>query len=266
MRKRVSLLMIIFTAVTFIIVAYLLVTELSIVKKEVISTIPDSDAINNVNRLFLLISMGALTIVFTFGIALLSVLRTPKAISVDAEPTKEEKNILEVEDKAEEEKAQYEEQIKLRVRQMDELVTGQTLKELGDKFLIALSKQFDIVQAILYTKIENNEFKLTSTYAYYSEENNIRTFKYGHGLPGQVAMNKSFLNLNNIPKKYLTIMSGLGKGSPKHLFLFPVLINDESFGVVELASFTYLDSQGEEIIRRVSELFAKKIQELSLTS
>jgi signal transduction histidine kinase/HAMP domain-containing protein/ActR/RegA family two-component response regulator len=62
-------------------------------------------------------------------------------------------------------------------------------------------------------------------------------FGLGEGLVGQTAMDKRPLRVKSVPKKYLTVKSGLGEAVPADLFVLPVLFEDQVLGVIELASF-----------------------------
>jgi hypothetical protein len=56
-------------------------------------------------------------------------------------------------------------------------------------------------------------------------------------------------------------MSGLGKGEPKYIIIIPVVSNDKSVAVVELALFNHLNSKQitilEKILNNLCEHFEK---------
>lgn len=142
------------------------------------------------------------------------------------------------------------------------LHTINDLEELTDQALINISKKYDIMQGVFFVKDENDEvFRKQGAYAYYNEEE-LREFKLEVGLSGQVAEKKELLNLSNIPEKYLTVLSGLGKSSPAHLVIIPVVYNDESIGVIELASFKEFNSFAEEIFMGLSKSLGELIAKL----
>jgi len=121
-----------------------------------------------------------------------------------------------------------------------------------DKFLINFSKHFKIVQGIFYIFDKADEkFKTKGTYAYYSEDV-FREFELGVGLTGQVAKNKKILTINNVPSQYIKILSGLGSGSPSYLTLLPIIHDDVTLGVVEIASFEKLSDELENLFVYVS--------------
>jgi hypothetical protein len=113
-----------------------------------------------------------------------------------------------------------------------------------EKLLSNISNKHDIVQAIAFKKdISTQIYSFQAAYAYFSEHEPPK-FIEGETLPGQVAKNKVALNLNNVPEEYITIISGLGKGSPKHLLILPIInSSNECLGIIELASFKEFDIQ-----------------------
>ena len=70
------------------------------------------------------------------------------------------------------------------------------------------------------------------------------------------------LNLKELPDGYVTILSGLGKSAPPHLLVAPVVYQDNSIGVVELASFKPFGKNEEELISRICEMMANRLNEL----
>ncbi|MBN1988455.1 MAG: GAF domain-containing protein [Bacteroidales bacterium] len=117
-----------------------------------------------------------------------------------------------------------------------------------EKLLSNIAKQHDIVQGLVYLKDhESGIFSFTAGYAFYTETA-PPTYTEGETLSGQVAKNKTLLNISDIPTDYITILSGLGKGSPKHLLIIPILGNDDqTIGIIELASFSRINTTNEEV-------------------
>jgi HAMP domain-containing protein/signal transduction histidine kinase/CheY-like chemotaxis protein len=69
------------------------------------------------------------------------------------------------------------------------------------------------------------------------DDSNDVVFALGEGLVGQTAMDKRPLRVKHVPKKYLSVKSGLGEAVSADLFVLPVLFEDQVLGVIELASF-----------------------------
>ena len=127
--------------------------------------------------------------------------------------------------------------------------------EFLEKLLSNIAKSLDIVQSIVFSKNEeSNRFEMVASYAYFSETE-PPTFAEGETLPGQVAKNQVVLNLSEVPDGYITVLSGLGKGTPKHLLIVPIINNDGiTVGVIELASFTEFTSHKVKIFEKLGYL------------
>ncbi|KPK88199.1 MAG: hypothetical protein AMS27_00130 [Bacteroides sp. SM23_62_1] len=128
-----------------------------------------------------------------------------------------------------------------------------------EKILQNLAKEFDIVQGVFYLKDEKDtEFYASSTFAWASEKPPA-SFKAGEGLTGQVAKNKTIMNINHIPEHYMIVVSGLGSGSPINLLIVPLLVNKDTIGIIELASFKNFDDQAEWTLKNLSKIIANGI-------
>jgi hypothetical protein len=133
------------------------------------------------------------------------------------------------------------------------------IEDYTEKILQNLAKQFSLVLGVFYVKIENtSEFYPVSTYAWASESPPA-TFKLGEGLPGQVAKNRVHMKVNSIPDGYIKVQSGLGSGSPQNLMILPLLLNKETIGIIEIASFTEFDKVTEWTIKNLSKIIANSI-------
>ncbi len=121
-----------------------------------------------------------------------------------------------------------------------------------EKLLLNISSKNDVVQAIAFKKDNKTKvFSVLASYAYFSESD-PPTFTVGETLPGQVAKNKITLNLKEVPENYISVISGLGKGTPKHLLIVPILANDnECIGIIEFASFKPFSDQKAKLFENI---------------
>jgi PAS domain S-box-containing protein len=60
------------------------------------------------------------------------------------------------------------------------------------------------------------------------------------------------VNIDNVPEGYMTVLSGLGSSSPRHLIIFPFLFENETVAVAELASFRRFTEREEKFLEKVS--------------
>src|SRR5438876_713524 len=79
--------------------------------------------------------------------------------------------------------------------------------------------------------------------------------RFGEGLLGQCAEDRRRLLLRDVPEGYATISSALGQSAPRSVVLLPILFEDETRAVMELASIdefsdihvAFLDQLSESI-------------------
>ncbi len=133
-----------------------------------------------------------------------------------------------------------------------------TDKEFSKRLLKNLANEYAIVQGVVFLlDTDEGKYKLSSTYAIYTNEE-IRSFKKGEGINGQVAANVEMLHIENIPENYITVLSGLGEGSPNEMLIFPIIIDQKAIGIVEIASFTKFP----ETIKPVYDIISTKLGEI----
>lgn len=130
----------------------------------------------------------------------------------------------------------------------------ESVNDFAERILLNLSRHFEVVQGLFYLRnSRTQEFEVVSTYAY-TFEKDPPSFKLGDGIPGQVAKNRTMLNLTSVPDGYLQVQSGLGKAPPNNLLVIPLLLNRETIGVIELASFHALDEETEWTFKNLSKI------------
>lgn len=65
--------------------------------------------------------------------------------------------------------------------------------------------------------------------------------------------------MTDIPNNYLNVTSGLGEANPRALLIVPLKINDEIYGVIELASFNPFEPFQIEFIENLAEVLPSTI-------
>lgn len=120
-----------------------------------------------------------------------------------------------------------------------------------NKVLANLARQLGFVQGIMYIKEKKGDlFNPTGEYAL--TDRKPQPFKIGENLAGQAAENKTMMILYDIPENYFLVSSGLGNSQPRFLLLVPVLLNETSVAVLELAAFKKPDELTGKILNKVS--------------
>ncbi len=165
----------------------------------------------------------------------------------------------------EEEQRRLSEVEKMRNKAINSLMNGLNdkldIKTYSEKILSNLSKHYELVQGMVFMRNDENVFKKSGTYAYYSEEE-VKEFKEGVGITGQVAINKELLSISNIPEKYLTVLSGLGSSSPANLVIFPIIFDNRAVGIIEIATFVKMDKLAHQVLMVLSRKLGEHINQI----
>jgi len=135
----------------------------------------------------------------------------------------------------------------------------ESVRDYAEQILLNLARHFEIVQGIIFLKNpKTKEFESICTFAYTADKDPA-PFKTGDGIPGQVAKNKTILFLTAVPEGYLQVESGLGHASPKNLLFIPLLLNKETFGIIELASFKAPDKKMEWTFTNLAKIIGNAL-------
>ena len=132
------------------------------------------------------------------------------------------------------------------------LKTNSDKKDKYTAVLTAICKKIEAGQGAIYLVKDKKEVRvaeLYTSYAFHISETQTLSFAFGEGLIGQVAVEGNTLVIDDVPENYITIVSGLGNASPKHLLITPLIKNEKIVGIIELASFTPFSKEEVEWIK-----------------
>lgn len=144
---------------------------------------------------------------------------------------------------------------------------NESLNVTYDKIVSNLVKYVSANQGALYIyeKNDGEEFlELVSCYAYERKKFLNKKFEIGEGLVGQCYLEKDVVYMTSVPQNYTYITSGLGDATPRNILLVPLIVNEETYGVVELASFNMIEKYQIEFLQKVGESIASAVSNLKV--
>ena len=148
----------------------------------------------------------------------------------------------------------------LRLDQMDS-------QKMFDSIVSNLVKYVGANQAGLFLidgEKEDRVLNLVAMYAYDRKKFRTKTVAVGEGILGQVVLEKVPVFMTVLPDEYVMITSGLGEASPRCLLVSPLMINEEVYGVIEMASFTPFEPHVREFIEKVGESIASTVSSVRI--
>jgi methyl-accepting chemotaxis protein len=143
------------------------------------------------------------------------------------------------------------------------------LKEFSSGIINNLVKHLNANQGGLFIKNLNEEedkeyLELQAAYAYEKKKYLEKNIELDEGLVGQCYLEQDFIYLTDVPQDYVEITSGLGEATPSSILLFPLIVNDEVFGVVELASFKEFEPYQMDFLKKLGENIASAIASVKI--
>jgi transcriptional regulator with GAF, ATPase, and Fis domain len=128
---------------------------------------------------------------------------------------------------------------------------------LSDKVLSKLVKYIGANFGVLYmlNQFETNDpyLELISDYGCSNETREQKSKIYTNtGMLGAAFTENRVMIINDIPENYIKIKSGLGESKPKSLIIIPLSIEDNVFGMLEIASFKSFTDLETEFVKRIA--------------
>ncbi|MDK2977568.1 MAG: hypothetical protein PWP52_282 [Bacteroidales bacterium] len=143
------------------------------------------------------------------------------------------------------------------------------LERLGHDIIKNLVYYLDACQGGLFLLNEEEDNKkyldLISAFAYDREKYFEKRIEYGDGIVGSCAIEKETIYMTDLPQDYIEITSGLGGSNPDSLLVVPLKIEDQVYGVIEIASFNKFENYQIEFVEKVAQNIASTIQSVKVS-
>ncbi len=143
--------------------------------------------------------------------------------------------------------------------------------KLADEIIANLVKYMKANQGGLYIidDVDDGEeatMSMKSCYAWDKKKFLDHKLHVGEGLAGQAWQEGDTVYLTEVPQNYVKISSGLGDANPTSVLIVPLKVNDQIFGVVEIASFSLFKDFEIEFVQKIAESIASTISSVKVNA
>jgi PAS domain-containing protein len=137
------------------------------------------------------------------------------------------------------------------------------LEVLADNIISGMVKYLGANQGGLFVVNDFNpadkHLELMACYAWNKKKYLHMRVDEGEGLVGQAWQENDTLYITDVPDHFVKITSGLGDANPKSFLIVPLTVNDETFGVIEIASFNYFEQYHIDFVNKLAESIASTL-------
>ncbi len=145
------------------------------------------------------------------------------------------------------------------------------LLKLSDEIIGNLVKYLKANQGALYIvdeQVDGEEPTMSMKACYAWDKKKFLNHKIhrGEGLAGQAWQEGDTVYLTEVPQNYIKITSGLGDANPTSVVIVPLKVNDQIFGVVEIASFGMFQDYEIEFVQKIAESIASTISSVKINA
>lgn len=142
------------------------------------------------------------------------------------------------------------------------------MKSLGYNIMSNLIDYLKVNQGALFVINNDDEndiyYSMVTAIAYGRDKYMKKDIRVGEGLVGRCIYERKTIYLTEVPEDYVKITSGLGTANPRCILIVPCILNDEMFGVIEIASFNELKPYEIEFVEKLGESIASTVSSVKV--
>lgn len=141
-----------------------------------------------------------------------------------------------------------------------ELAGGLSLREVCDRATSFLARYLQAGRGVLYTyDAEHERLSLQGTFAFTERDEVSHEYQVGEGLIGQVALERTVILLTHPSQEERIVSTGTFRGAPLQTYTFPLIYENDLFGVAELASFKPFNDLRQTFLQEGTRIIATAI-------
>ncbi len=138
------------------------------------------------------------------------------------------------------------------------------VQKLCDEIVGSMVKYLKANQGALYIVDESigdeeMTMSMVACYAWDKKKFINQKIHRGEGLAGQAWQEMDTIYITDVPQNYIRITSGLGDANPTSILIMPLKVNDQFYGVIEIASFSSMADFEIDFVRKVAESIASTV-------
>jgi len=111
---------------------------------------------------------------------------------------------------------------------------------------------------------DDRHLEMVAVYAYERRRFIEHRIEIGEGIVGRCVLENQSIFMTDIPEDYIQIDSGLGHDKPTSLLVVPLKLNEEVYGIVELASFSEFQRYQIEFVEKIGENIAATLSNVKI--
>lgn len=142
------------------------------------------------------------------------------------------------------------------------------LQVLTDKIVSYMVKYLEANQGALFLLEDENpddlHLSMKAAYAFNRQKHLKKRVDLGEGLIGQCYLEKDYIYLTDVPDNYINITSGLGDANPKSILITPMIVNEEVYGIFEIASFKEIPQYQIDFMMELGENIAMTLNSFKI--